>query len=299
MSGHLENIEQILTYILNETPPVKIPEILDQDIKEIIERYIAKRDIHNFVAYFRFLITSPHLKKGLSFNRNLIQAFIDRTYAGGLRAQNEIRANNLYSYLLRTINEGSEINNENLNQIDERCRDELKADFELLKKRIRIGLLLKWLRGPIFEKLSEDLQHKIIFLATSYGQYQTAQVLNVERPPVELSKDDLNIIVNEYKFFETALILAIKEIKRAQKEDFDPQDYTQYFRCAIVSIDNLIAFKKTGQLNTVNSFRDKIIVATVLIYLQDEYIIKDEELNRFINFLLSMYYQFRDEHYNP
>ena len=54
---------------------------------------------------------------------------------------------------------------------------------------------------------------------------------------------------------------------------------------------------KKGELDSVEAFKDKIIVSTALIYIQDEFVKKDTELKKLTQLFVSLYYQFRDKHY--
>ncbi len=297
MAQHLECLEKILTFIINETYSEGIIDILYEDIKNMVERYLTLRDVGNFAAYFRLLLSSPQVPKKLRFKSNLTKAFIDRTYAEDNEAAKKFRAESLHKFLENMLEEGTEICTDNLVTIEERCNQEMKPSFERLRERVRVALILKWLRGPLSEDLSKGLQNYITFLATTYGQYQIDRVLNINWHPHELSKEELSLIAKEYKIFEITLIGAMQAIRNAKKEIPPTDKHREQFRIIFRSLDNLIKLSKEGEKDSIKLFKDKIIVTTALIYMQDDFVEKDAELKKLIQLFVSLYYQFRDKHY--
>jgi soluble cytochrome b562 len=297
MVSHIENIGKILEFIVRETPPRAMIDILYEDVKNLVEQHIILRDIENFVAYFKFILSSAHVPKQLKFEPRLVRAFVDRTYAGFSNEIQEFRAERLYKYLKKKIKENREFTQKDFAVLEKVMKQAKEPSLEKVMVRVRIAVILKWLQGPLKKQLSEEMQDYIIFLATTYGQYQRDQVLNIEWPAYEVNKKDVGIIAGEYQFYEIALIDAIREVKQARAKKPNLRKYQDQFRVVIISLDNLIKLSKEGKLDSVNAFKDKIIVATTLIYVQDEFVEKDPELNKLIQLFISLYYKFRDKHY--
>ncbi len=298
MARHIENLESLLTFIVEETPSLRIVNILYDRIKFTIERQIAMRDAENFLAYFKFLLSSSHIPKKLKFEPKLVQAFINRTYAELDSTIQEYRAKKLYEYLEYKLNIGTEIGADDLKLLEIILKQERKPTLDKLKERVRMALLLKWLQGPLKDKLSKGLQDYIIFLATLYGQFQADGVFDVDWQPHDISEKDILMIEHEYEVFKTAVMKAIEDIKNARSKGSRATKGQEQFRVVFDSVTNLIKIQEKGELDSIEAFKDKLLVSTALIYIQDEFVKKDAELEKFVQLLVSLYHQFRDKHYN-
>jgi len=294
---HLDNLEKILTFILRETSAQKMIDILYDRIEFFVERHILLRDVENFAAYFKFLLSTSLVPKKLKFEPKLVQAFVDRTYAGFSASIQKFRARKLYAYLKNKLELGTKVSDDNLALLENILKIEKKPTFDRLVEHIRIAVILKWLQGPLKDQVSEGLKDYVIFLATVYGQYEKNRVLNVEWHPYAISEEDMTLIVREYKIFETSIMEALQVIREAISKNPDPKKYQEQFRIVIVSLDNLVKLSKKGELNSFEAFRDKIIVAITLIYVQDDFVEKDSELKKLIQLFISLYRQFSDKSY--
>jgi soluble cytochrome b562 len=299
MFMHLKNLERILKYTLKETSAEKVFDTLYGKTEFIIEQHITQRDSENFIAYLKFLSESNQQHKVLTLERKLVQDFINRTYSEcGYRTRYS-RTKNLYNYFENKLGKNVALNNKELTVLYEKLKKVKKSTIERVMVRVCIALILKWLQGVLKDKLSEDLKGTIAFLATVYGMYGTNRVFTVNWHPYKITKKDAALISSEYKFFETAITDAIKYIKEAIAKKPFAFKYRDQFQIVLSSIDNLIRMSKEGKLDSVEAFKNKIIIAAVLIYLQDEFVKKDADLNKFINLFVSFYYQFRDKRYIP
>jgi hypothetical protein len=104
----------------------------------------------------------------------------------------------------------------------------------------------------------------------------------------------MRVLKKEFRSFEGAIEESIKAVKSARTKKLDPGKYEDQFRLIISSLDNLLKMTEKGVLNSVQSFKDKVIVSAALIYIQDEFVRKDPQLKRIIQLFISLYYQFRD-----
>lgn len=259
------------------------------------------RDAENFLAYFKFILSSSHIPKKLKFEPKLVQAFINRTYAELDSNIQSYRGKKLYEYLEYKLNLGTEIGANDLKLLEIILRQERKPTLDKLKEQIRSALILKWLQGSLKDKLSKELQDYIIFLATLYGQFQTRGVLDVDWQPHDVSEDDTTVIEKEFDVFKTAVTNAIEDIKKARSKESNTATGQEQFRVIFESVTNLIKMQEEDKLDSIDAFKDKLLVSTALIYMQDEFVKKDAELEKFVQLLVSLYYQFRDRHYtdNP
>ncbi|HEC77999.1 MAG TPA: hypothetical protein ENI34_02510 [candidate division WOR-3 bacterium] len=297
MATHLENIEDILSFIAKDTSAETMLDALYKKIRFLVERYIVLRDAENFTAYFKFLLSTDKLPKELVFNNKLIQAFINRTYADSKEEIQNFRGDILYRYLSKSLVKGAEIKAGALDELENIIKREKAPSLEILKERVRIAMILKWLQGPLETQLSGGLRDYITFLATIYGQYKTDRVYNVDWQPYDISDEDMAVLNSEYAVFELSLMEAIKLIREARARKPRSNNYKDQFRIVLISLDNLVRLAKKGELDSPHAFRDKMIVATTLIYIQDEFVEKDPELKKLIQLFVSLYYQFRDKHY--
>ncbi len=294
---HIENLEQILTFILEETTSLRIIDILYERIKFMVEKYITLRDVENFMAYFEFILSTSRIPKKLKFEPKLMEAFVNRSYADLDGATQRFRAKKLFEYLEMKIGLGAEISKEDFRLLEIIVKQERTPTLDKLKERARIATILKWLQGPLKEQLSEGLQDYIIFLATAYGQFQTHRIFDVEWQPYEVCEEDTQTIEREYKVFKNALKTAIKKIQSNRAKKSHSVKGQEQFRVVLDSLNNLVTLREEGRLESIDAFQDKLIVSNALIYIQDEFVKKEPELEKFIQLLVSLYYQFRDEHY--
>lgn len=296
---HLKNLERILKYTLKETSAEKAVDTLYEKTKLIIEQHITQRDVENFIAYFKLLSDYMQDSKTLKFEHKLAQNFINRTYAECDHKTRYYRTKNLCNYLENKFDKFDVLDNTDLTFIEKELKEDKKPSIEKVMERVCIAMILKWLQGCLQDKLSEDLHDYIVFLATIYSMYGTNRVFNVEWQSYNISKNDAELINSEYRFFEIAITDTIRCIKEAMVKKPYSNKYKDQFQIVLSSIDNLIRMSKKGQLDSAEAFKDKIIIAATLIYLQDEFVEKDPELKKFINLFVSFYYQFRDKRYIP
>jgi len=294
MDTFLLHLEKIFEYILKESAAEEIVDTLYDKIRIMTERNIMQRDIDNFIAYFKLMLSTARLPKKLKFEPKLIRAFVDRTYTEFTKSAQEFRANRLYEYLKERIDEGTEIENTHLERLEDALVSERKPSLDNIMEHVQIAMLLKWLQGPVKGKLSKDLQDYIILLGTTYGKSQRQLVPDIEWRKFGVSKEDANVLKREYKSFEDAINESLKAVKDARLKTIESGKYEEQFRLVISSLDNLVKMSEKGILNSVLSFKDKVIVSAALIYIQDEFVRKDPQLKRIIQLFISLYYQFRD-----
>jgi hypothetical protein len=294
VANHLENLERIFTFILRDTRALRLVDILADRVSFFVEKHITLRDAENFMAYYEYLMSTSKERKPLKFEPKLIQSFINRTYADLETATQEFRAKKLYEYLENKLGVG-EIGEEDMQLMKVIVHQERMPTLDKLQERIRTAMILKWLQGPVKDRLGKGLQDYIVFLATVYGQYQTGGVFDVDWQPYDVPEADTNVIEKEFEVFKLALINVIKRIKAARGKDGSADEGNEQFIFILDSIDHLIEHQEKKSLNSVEAFTDKLVVSSFLIYVQDEFVKKDEDLQKFIQLAVSLYYQFRDE----
>jgi soluble cytochrome b562 len=295
----MKNLERIFKYTLKETSADKMIDILHEKTKCLIDQHITQRDVENFVAYLKFLSGSTRGQKVIKLERKLVQDFVDRIYSECDHKTRYYRTKDLYSYFENKLGKNVALDYEELTVIYNKLREDREPSMEKIMKRVCVAIILKWLQGSLQATLSEELKKYVAFLATVYGLYGTDRVFNVEWPQYEISPSDLAAINSKYKDFETAVTDAIKRVRKAILKKPVSKKYKDQFEIILMSIDNLIKLSRSGRLDSVQAFVDKIIIAATLIYMQDEFVKRDPELQKFINLLVSFYYQFRDKRYIP
>jgi hypothetical protein len=298
LTSHVNNIEALIQHALKNVESQRVVEILNERITSLAETQILKRDIDNFVSYFIYVLSGPVLPKKLTLDVKLVRHFIKRTYAGFDKESQELQTRKIYNHIKKTIGENVEINGKNLGALRNSLKEE-EFTFEKLKERIIIGLLLKWLQGPLKEKLSESLNDYIVFLATTFGQFVSDRIINFEVEDYRMGQKDLAILTLEYTFFETALLDALMIIRKFQSKLSKNASVRDQFRFVFKSLDNLIVSIQSETKDELTIFRDKMIVSISLIYLQDSFVRKEPEVENLINLFLSLYYQFRDKRLKP
>ncbi len=294
---HLKNLERILKYTLKETSRESVIDTLHDKTKFTIEQHITQRDVENFVAYLKFVSESEQGQKVFKLERKLVQNYADRIYSDYNEGVRSSRTDNLYLYFENKLGKNIVLNDTELNVIYKKLTEEKRASIDKVMNRVCIAMILKWLQGFLQTGLSKDLHNHIIFLASIYGLYGSNRVFNVDWQPYNVSENDAALISSEYRFFETAITDAIKDVKEALVTTIVSRKPKDQFRIVLSSVDNLIKMSKKGLLESRDAFIDKIIIAASLIYLQDEFVKKDAELTQFINLIVGFYRQFRDKRY--
>jgi len=296
---HLRNLARILKYTLKEISAERIIDILYEKTRFLIEQHITQRDIENFVAYLKFLSSSPRSQKVIKIDKKLMQDFVNHVYSECDHKTRYFRLRNLTWYFEKKLGKNVVLDKTELTVIFQKLKRDKQTSMDKVKMRVCIALILKWLQGFLESKLSEGLNQYVAFLASVYGLYGTNRVFNVDWQPYDVSSEDAAVINREYKFFESAITDAIMRVNKAVVKKPLSTKYKDQFQIVLESINKLIKLSEEGKLDSAEAFTNKIIIAATLIYLQDDFVEKDEDLNKFINLFVSFYYQFRDKRYIP
>ncbi|UCD20171.1 MAG: hypothetical protein JSU64_03270, partial [candidate division WOR-3 bacterium] len=104
--------------------------------------------------------------------------------------------------------------------------------------------------------------------------------------------------VSEYRVLEIAIIEALEMIRNARRANPDLNRYEEQFQIVLTSLDNLGKMEEAGNLDSFDSLKDRLIISTSLIYIQDDFVQKDAELKQLIQLFVSLYFKFRDRHYD-
>ena len=297
MENHIKNVGELLSYALKEIESKQVIEVLGRKIHHLVDIHVMKRDIQNFISYLRFVLSAPVVPKKLYVDIKLIKHFIDRTYVGFDDKVQASRTDIIYNFITHKIKAKSEINEQSLSTLEAALTRETRSTFEKLKDYILVALLLKWFNGALRDKLSQNLNDFIVYLATIFGQLQSDRILNVEDEIPQISQHDMAVLAMEYAFFEAALMDGIQKIQESITDSTSSKPLRDQFRVVFECLDNLINTTKKSQGDELSSFRDKIVISTALVYLQDDFVAKDPEVSNLINLFVSMYYQFRDKRY--
>ncbi|HEC79302.1 MAG TPA: hypothetical protein ENI34_09240 [candidate division WOR-3 bacterium] len=296
---HLRNLARILKYTLKEISAERIIDILYEKTRFLIEQHITQRDIENFVAYLKFLSSSPRSQKVIKIDKKLMQDFVNHVYSECDHKTRYFRLRNLTGYFEKKLGKNVVLDKTELTVIFQKLKRDKQTSIDKVKMRVCIALILKWLQGFLEPELSEGLNQYVAFLASVYGLYGTNRVFNVDWQPYDVSSEDAAVINREYKFFESAITDAIMRVSKAVVKKPLSTKYKDQFQIVLESINKLIKLSEEGKLDSAEAFTNKIIIAATLIYLQDDFVEKDEDLNKFINLFVSFYYQFRDKRYIP
>jgi hypothetical protein len=295
MIGHLENIEKILCYTLEQIKPETLIQTLYEKTNSMIEKHVTHRDIENFASYFKFVLSSAVVPKQPVLDERVVAFFVNRTYAGFDEESKQLRIKKIFEYAQERCGAGAEINSRTIKRLEKALAEDLRPTFEKVRERILVATMLKWLQGPLQAKLSSEVNDYVTFIATSFGQYEGKRILNVEKITHHLSKLDRAAIVDAYADLEIAVMEAISDIRRAREKLPKASSGRDTFRVIFDSLDNLVKGSSEKDPNDISVFKDKLLVSTALIYLQDELVEKDVEVKNLIQLFVALYYQFRDK----
>jgi hypothetical protein len=292
MESHLENLENILSYILDETPPEKMVTILYDRLQHITDRLLILRDTENFIAYARFVISTMDGTKENTFSPQLIEKFINLTYVG--YSNQKHRTERLYLYLKSFLENYHFLDEQTLTALQQHIEYEKQPTLYRVMERARIAIILKWMQGPLQNRLSPQFKDYVLFLATVYGQFRTQKIFAIDWQQLDVPEQDMELIIQEYVVFENALRKAIQTIRKSKWKEPPSTQYPAQCYLVFESLENLIKAAKDSSCEPIEIFKNKIIVATALLYFQDDFVKKDAELQRIIQLFVSLYYQFRD-----
>ncbi len=291
----LSDIEKIFEFLLRETAPEKMASIVYEEIRDLYESSALQRDLENFIAYFNVILSAKRIPREMKFDIGLVRAFVARTYVSQSDSVIEYRTWRLFEFLADHIAEGT--------HMTQKCLDDLALELELMKTpsiqkilaKARIATILKSLQGPLRDRLSLEFQDNIVFLATIYGQHRKSLAVNVDWQPIEVATEDAETLVSEYRVLEIAIIEALETIRQALRANPDLSRYDEQFQIVLTSLDNLAKMEDAGTLDSFDSLKDRLIISTALIYIQDDYVQKDAELKQLIQLFVSLYVKYRDK----
>lgn len=258
------------------------------------ERQFLHRDVENFIAYFKLVLSVSHLPKKIYFEPKVVKAFVLRTYTGESDSAQEAYVARLHQYLAGKIGHKIELNTENLDRLEASFQEERKPTLVNIAERVHMATILKWLQGPLWDRISRELQDYIVAVATAYGQSQEIPTPHAELQPHDLSEKDNVLIKNEYRNLEKILRESLAAVKDARAGSIHLTDNQKQLQLIVSSLDKLAKLREGNRLDSEEAFRHKILVSTALIYVQDEFVKKDPELQKNIKLLIQLYYQFRD-----
>jgi hypothetical protein len=299
MGGYLADMERVLEFVLKQTPSRELLRILAEQIRSMFESSVVERDIANFIAYFRVIISGTRSSKQLEFNRKLVKVFIERTDTGLGNASASFRTKRLYSYISEKIKDGTKITEGHLKRIQDEFEILKMPSLEKVMENMRIAMILKWVQGPLMQHLSLPVQDYIVVLATVYGECKKNIMGNVEWPALRLVREDKDLLHTEFRKFRDALSAALEAFKEARAKNPDPDNYEEQFQVVFNSLGQLAKMEEEGKLDSIDTFKDRIIVSSSLIYIQDDYVIKTDQLQQLIQLFVSMYIKYRDKRYTP
>ena len=290
---HLDNLENILQYILEETPADKMINILYERLTHMCERQLVLEDTENFIAYSRYFISIIDKSAEYKFKPKILEEFIERTYVGF--GNQQLRLQLLQISLKEFFEKHILINNQTLQALEDKVESEKAPTLYRIMERARIAVILKWMQGPLQNRLSAQFRDYVLFLATAYGQYKAQRISAIDWQKPHIPDEDLKLIIQEYAIFERALREAIQTIRENKNWESLDSKYPPPYHLIFESLENLIKSTKEETENPMELFKDKIIVATALIYFQDDFVKKDTKLQHIISLFVSLYYQFRDQ----
>jgi hypothetical protein len=299
MGGFLANMIRVLEFVVKETPSREILRILAERIRHMFESSVVERDIDNFIAYFRVLISAQRSSKQLEFNRKLVRAFIERTDTSLGNSLAGFRTERLHTYLSAKIKDGAQITEGHLKRIHEEFEIMKMPSLEKVMENMRVAMILKWVQGQVMKQFSDALQDYIVVFATVYGECRKHVMAKVEWPTLRLTRRDKDFLHTESRKFKSALSDALDAFKDAQAKNPDPNNYEEQFQIVFNSLDRLAEMEAAHTLDTFDSFKYRIIVSSSLIYIQDDYVIKDDKLRQLIQLFVSMYIKYRDKRHAP
>lgn len=295
---HSDNILALIDFTLAEVQSHRVIEIMNERIMRLARAYVLKRDIDNFVSYFIYVLSSPRAPAEIALSPKLVRHFVQRTYAGFNPDVQEQQSQVLYDFIRQRLGDAAVINGKNLGVLRNALKDE-EFTFEKLRERIVIGLLLKWLQGPVKKSLTPSLNDYIAFLATTFGQFESRRIINFETEDYQISSADLAALAIEFGFFETAMLDARNIIRETIAQIPKTKPLPDQFRFVFDALERLMKNTEGQTRDELTFFRDKIIVSISLIYLQDDFVGRDPEVQNLVNLFVSLYFQFRDKRYPP
>lgn len=201
MADHLEDIEAIFTYAIDT---IDFDHLLEQT-RDKINALVAEKAFQGFLSG---MMAFAEMSKIDSLKREIIKDYIDKVYTkappekhGRILQQGEAFFAQLFpqGYAQNGI-----LSPADMEQVRDHVREDEKPSFERFKEQTTVGILLKLLQGPLYDKFSHESKDHIASLGALYGEYLNNDYFLILEDKVEF---EVPVADKDTLYYESASLL--------------------------------------------------------------------------------------------
>jgi len=271
MADHLENIEAIFTFAIETIDFDHILEMTRDNVNILVEERAFLGLVSGIMAYCE-------MAKIDTLNREVINDYIDKVYAKANEQKREGIFHQLDDFLKDLFHEGYAKNGvvkaEDMEKIRAFVRDKEKPSFERFKEQTTVGILLKLLQGPLYDKMGLDTKDRISTLGTLYGEYLNNDYFLIleEGVKFEVPTVDRDLLYYESASLLDALSMCRRIYGETRMESLSTRETAGKGAFGLVgkSLARLLELaqaKEGGDLT--EEFVHNLVVGIFLMYAQD------------------------------
>lgn len=201
MSDHLESIEAIFTYAIDT---IDFDHLLEQT-RDKINALVAEKAFQGFLSG---MMAFAEMSKIDSLKRETVQDYIDKVYTKAPPEKHERILQQGEAFFAQLFPEGYAQNGilspADMEEIRAHVQEQEKPNFERFKEQTTVGILLKLLQGPLYDKFSPESKDRIASLGALYGEYLNNDYFLILEDKVEFEVPDAD---KDTLFYESASLL--------------------------------------------------------------------------------------------
>lgn len=272
MAEHLENIEAIFSYAL-ET--INFDHILEMT-RDMVNSLVADKAFQGLLSG---MMAFCEMAKIESLNREVITGYIDKVYAKASPGKREVILHQLDDFLKDLLRQGYAKNGavpaEGMERIRDFVQDKEKPTFERFKEQATVGILLKLLQGPLYDKMSHVTKDHISSLGTLYGEYLNNDYFLIleDRVAFDVPDGDRDVLYYESTSLLDALSMCLRIYGEARLDVLSGGEAAKVGVFGVVgkSLARLLELAQAKDEGTdpTEEFVHNLVVGIFLMYAQD------------------------------
>lgn len=297
--NHLGCLEEIFSHAI-ET--IDFDHILEQT-RDKINSLVEERA---FSGFLRGMITYCEMSNMTVLKKEWISEYVQKIY-GKASIQKKEKIFRKADAFLKDVFKESYGKNGVLNETDMKrmkkyLEEEKKPSFAGLKEQATIGIVLKILQGPIYEKVSLETRDKISLLGVVWGEYLKDDYFLILQEKIEFSVPDEDKTI--FLFESATLLDALSMCRRIYSEaSFEFQTKTKsgedeengQFAIVGKSLSKLLEYSQRSEMkDPIEVLVHSLVVGVFLMYTYHPSAVISEVEKKKVNHMASFYRRLSD-----
>lgn len=272
MADHLENIEAIFSYAI-ET--IDFDHLLEQT-RDKVNALVAEKAFNGLLSG---MMAFCEMSKIESLKKEVIGDYIQKVYNKATPEKRENIQKQTDVFLGDLFPEGYPKNGmvsaQEMEAIRAYTREKESPSFERFKEQTTVGILLKLLQGPLYDKMSPESKDRISSLGTLYGEYLNDDYFLIleDRVTFEVPGEDRDILYYESASLMDALSMCRRIYGEARLDILSGGEAVKAGAFGVVgkSLARILelAQAKSEGTDPTEEFVHNLVVGIFLMYAQD------------------------------